>query len=439
MSNGESKLVSSKVKQLLDIYHSKFDLPIEVVDIKGVPVMLGGGSPPRQPLCCLLEKTPAACARCHEDHQKAIQWAFGVGESYTFICHAGLLVTCTPLADGTRRLGALLSGKTLPEGTSKELVAEIHHRLRPFGVDEGAIWEAIRAHKTVPGSVLQKAADLLFRLSGEILELDGQLLREQREQAQQQSQIADTIHAVKKSTKQGLVPYPYEREKDLLERVKLGDRYGAKGVLNEILGIVLFRNPMGSSVLKTRLIELLAILSRAAAEAGVDVEKVLGRNLVYFSDILNCDNDSDLCVFITKALNEFLDTVCIERDAQTETPLAAVVQFIELNYSRDLTVEELAQQAHLSPSRLAHLFQENMGTTMTEIVTRVRIERAKKLLLETNLSCTEISFHVGYNDQSYFTRVFRDREKITPRQFRVLTQNPMPLRKQPAARRAPAQ
>jgi YesN/AraC family two-component response regulator len=53
-------------------------------------------------------------------------------------------------------------------------------------------------------------------------------------------------------------------------------------------------------------------------------------------------------------------------------------------------------------------------------VTSVRIERAKRLLLATNQNCNEICFQVGYNNQSYFTRTFKDLVGIPPRQFRAL-------------------
>ena len=86
-------------------------------------------------------------------------------------------------------------------------------------------------------------------------------------------------------------------------------------------------------------------------------------------------------------------------------------------------MKEVAHHAHLSPSRLAHLFQEHLSTTMMKTVARVRLERAKRLLLSTNLSCTEVAYRVGYSDQSYFTRIFSRREKVTPRQFRVLNRH----------------
>jgi two-component system response regulator YesN len=60
-----------------------------------------------------------------------------------------------------------------------------------------------------------------------------------------------------------------------------------------------------------------------------------------------------------------------------------------------------------------------MGITIVDYLTSVRIERAKQLLLATDQNCTEICFEVGYNNQSYFTRTFKDLVGMTPRQFRA--------------------
>ncbi len=73
----------------------------------------------------------------------------------------------------------------------------------------------------------------------------------------------------------------------------------------------------------------------------------------------------------------------------------------------------------MSVSRLAHIFKEQMGITLIDYLTSVRIERAKQLLLATTQNCTEICFQVGYNNQSYFTRTFKRLVGMTPRQFRV--------------------
>ena len=98
------------------------------------------------------------------------------------------------------------------------------------------------------------------------------------------------------------------------------------------------------------------------------------------------------------------------------------INYVDANYDKAMTLAEIAHASHLSASRLAHLFKEQMGITIIDYVTSVRIERAKGLLLATDQSCTEICFEVGYNNQSYFTRTFKALVGMTPRQFRIQNQ-----------------
>ena len=78
----------------------------------------------------------------------------------------------------------------------------------------------------------------------------------------------------------------------------------------------------------------------------------------------------------------------------------------------------MAQEVLFSPYYVSRLFKEELGLTFIEYLTKIRIDAAKRLLLETNMTVSEISDLVGYQDPSYFTKVFKKREGVTPTQFR---------------------
>jgi len=121
-------------------------------------------------------------------------------------------------------------------------------------------------------------------------------------------------------------------------------------------------------------------------------------------------------------LNEFIELVYSSQDGRKISQIRPAINYIDANYDKSMTLAEIARASHLSVSRLAHVFKEQMGITIIDYVTSVRIERAKHLLLATNQSCTEVCFEAGYNNQSYFTRTFKALVGMTPRQFRVQNQ-----------------
>ncbi|MDN5276704.1 MAG: two-component system, response regulator YesN [Clostridiales bacterium] len=73
---------------------------------------------------------------------------------------------------------------------------------------------------------------------------------------------------------------------------------------------------------------------------------------------------------------------------------------------------------YISPYYLSHLFKEELNITFLEYLTMVRMEEAKKLLKDTSLSIVAIASQVGYEDASYFSKVFKKYVGISPAQYR---------------------
>ena len=96
----------------------------------------------------------------------------------------------------------------------------------------------------------------------------------------------------------------------------------------------------------------------------------------------------------------------------------AVCRKIYDNMKKPPSVEELAADCCVSQSRFVHLFKEVTGKSVTDFVTSIRVERAKELLVSTDLPVREISEMVGYDDQNYFSRRFLKAVGISPRDYR---------------------
>jgi YesN/AraC family two-component response regulator len=156
-----------------------------------------------------------------------------------------------------------------------------------------------------------------------------------------------------------------------------------------------------------------------AVEGGVNIDVMLEKNLGYVNKVMHIENQEDLCVWISMALNEFIDLVYSSQDAKKVTQTTPAINYIDANYDKQISLADVAKASHLSASRLAHIFKEQLGITIIEYLTSVRIERAKELLLGTEQNCTEICFEIGYNNQSYFTRTFKDLVGMPPREFRA--------------------
>ena len=106
------------------------------------------------------------------------------------------------------------------------------------------------------------------------------------------------------------------------------------------------------------------------------------------------------------------------RVTPVDTRIEEACQYLSRNLSEEVNVEEVARHVCLSPSRLAHLFREQMGVNIVRWREDQRMILAKLLLQSTRTPIAKIASHVGYDDQMYFSRVFRKRVGTSPSEFR---------------------
>jgi signal transduction histidine kinase/AraC-like DNA-binding protein len=92
--------------------------------------------------------------------------------------------------------------------------------------------------------------------------------------------------------------------------------------------------------------------------------------------------------------------------------------FIQQNYTRSFSLEELAEVIGVSKSYLSRIFKTDTGISLWDYLNRYRIQKAKELLLLTDKSITAIAADVGYEDVGYFGRVFHEIVGCSPRAFR---------------------
>lgn len=93
------------------------------------------------------------------------------------------------------------------------------------------------------------------------------------------------------------------------------------------------------------------------------------------------------------------------------------LRYIEMHYNEPISSQEIAAVVHLNSSYFSTLFKQTVGMKFSHYLTTYRMKQAKKLLLENKYSIEEISIRVGYQTSKYFIQIFKDYEKITPKQY----------------------
>lgn len=98
--------------------------------------------------------------------------------------------------------------------------------------------------------------------------------------------------------------------------------------------------------------------------------------------------------------------------------LRQVIDYINSHLENNLTLPELAMVVNISPNYFANLFKQSTGLTPHQYVMKSRIEKAKQLLRYQQLTLVEVCYQVGFQNQSHFTRIFRQYTNTTPKAYR---------------------
>ncbi len=102
---------------------------------------------------------------------------------------------------------------------------------------------------------------------------------------------------------------------------------------------------------------------------------------------------------------------------------AAVRQYINLHFKEPLTLDQLAEEAHMNKYYLSHTFKKEYGVSPINYMISRRIEESKYLLAETDLSLSQIAQLLGFSSLSYFSQVFRRTQGLSPMEFRQQTKS----------------
>lgn len=136
-------------------------------------------------------------------------------------------------------------------------------------------------------------------------------------------------------------------------------------------------------------------------------------------------------VTVEKVRN-ILTKLTAERGQQAEAPAAGppeaegealhrgvrlCLRYMEEHYGEDIGLNDMAEQAGVTPAYLSSLFKEEMGTSPVKYLTKVRIDKAKELL-RAGHKVADVSVLVGYPDYRYFCEVFKKQEGRTPNEYR---------------------
>lgn len=394
---------------LLSAYHGGTGLPLRLIDEGGRCLLTLG----RDAEFC----TELSLCRPGEESCQQL-WARAYEKSLTdmgcsiFACCGGLhfALLALPL---DKTAAAVLAGPFLLAEADQEAVLSLD---KSYTFDKETLLKLVSYQRQIPilaPAQAQQAAALLFFLLSSAS--SGEELRARPGRPPAASHFMPPVAPGQE--RRSSEKYPLEKEAELLALIKAGDGAGARAALDQLLGLLLLYGQSRPDHIKLRLAELCALLSRAAIARGSESEPLLAAESELLTAILESGDALGACRLLQENAALFMDGA-YPSAGKSNRSIRRAMAYVAAHYGEAITLEEVAEHIHLNPSYLSALFKRVTKANFREYLNRIRINEARRLLTDTDGAIVDIAASCGFNDQSYFTKVFKKATGQTPKQYR---------------------
>ncbi len=349
-------------------------------------------------------------------HNYGMAEAERFGGKYIYFCPLGLTFLVSPIIGETGSTAKITAGPFLmvepQDFIDYELTENLHfdpetiRRLTPL-LSELPFVEPSRA---------QELSTLLFMAVGFMNNVSAQNNLLKKESSEQlQGQINSYISDLKRQPT--LPRYPFEKENALLQAISRRNFDEAEQRVKEYLAGLFATGGGDLEWIKNRVGEMTILISRAVIEQGVSEKSVLVFLENSQKQILSQRSFSDLSAWLLDTVLKFMSDMSVDSSLRHANIIHRCIQHISTRYAEHLTLEEMAGIVSFSPDYLSRIFRQETGISFNQYLNHVRIAKAKELIRHSSLRFTDISQMTGFDDQSYFTKVFCRVEGISPREY----------------------
>jgi len=398
-----------KATKVARLYEKAVNCVTSVVGADGVSVQL---SPhPKAALFCSICKRYNANSHklaldeypCSATHRDAIQEARKLGGSYIYTCPLGFIFWTSPFFCGERFAGALISCGVL--AGEKQKIAE-----NIYSVSKGEIFRS---------KISSYLEDIPERSIGEIQSLARilQLCAEQISANDPRREEAPESGGGSPRRPKARMPDFTDRERLLVACLRRGDYAEAQKTVRSIIKELDAACGGNFERCKFKAIELVVTLSRTGAgpENSKEFAESNNRYLKWIEDSKNAGELAEnLCVIVEMMAGKMFAFQGIRH----ASALRRAERFIWKNYTRKISLKEIADESGLSAPYFSTIFKDEMGENLSNYLNRLRVEKASAMLCETEYPIKGISAACGFVDQSWFSKIFKNYTGTSPCKFR---------------------
>ncbi len=208
--------------------------------------------------------------------------------------------------------------------------------------------------------------------------------------------------------------YPVELEQRLFEEVTRGRVDDSVSAAKDFFEWIKGRDIMD---VRLKILEFSLRAETIAYSNGGMTYSISSRH-DYLPDIMSMNDTDELWDWFKERIIFSSSSISNRSTERSNDVIEASKAYIEENYTKNITLEDVSMAVNISSYYLSRIFKESTGENFIDYLTKLRIERAKVLLNSTQYSMKEICLMSGYSDPNYFSKSFKKNVGVTPTEYR---------------------
>jgi len=338
---------------------------------------------------------------CSQMHYDAVKEASRLGGSFVYTCPNGLFFWTSPFFSGGRFAGALMAGGALAIKRKQALKRFFNFYKGKIPLDEiDKYLEGIPERS----SEEMKALSQMLLLCAEKISCSGTGYHDLAEHEQGHDCT-------------GQQSFLNDKERLLIACLRRGDSTEAQSIARDLLADFSNLADGDFEFFKMKAIELVVMVSRTGTNSENEAELVEtnSRNIKQIEDSTTAGELADnVCLILERMAGKIFSFQGIRH----ASALRKAERFIWENYTRKISLKEIADASGLSAPYFSTVFKNEMGENLSNYLNRLRVEKALMMLGESDSPINKISADCGFEDQSWFSKVFKSYTGISPYEYR---------------------
>ena len=211
--------------------------------------------------------------------------------------------------------------------------------------------------------------------------------------------------------------YPIEIENSLFATIEEGNVSKADIEARKFYDWMVDNYPQLNEDIRLKVLEMVLWAEKLAYLSGGMTYHFASRH-DYLNTINSMKDYDEIKLWFLDRINEATRNISDKKQESSVSVVEKAKEYINENFNKEISLDEVSKKVNISPYYFSKLFKDETGTNFIEYLTDIRINEAKKLLLDRNMSMKEICMAVGYSDPNYFSRTFKKNVGVTPTEYR---------------------